>query len=93
MKHGPKASDWLELPDFIKEKVEFVVESIGKADDLKVGNELSAYHFMAQTQEEYHYSSVGNRPNYCLDIMELILVHHNSQRLSFRHRIEGESDI
>ena len=48
---------------------------------------------MAQTQEEYHYRSVGNRPSYCLDIMELILVHHNSQRLSFRHRIEGESDI
>ena len=48
---------------------------------------------MAQTQEEDHYGGVGNCLEYCSDRIELILIHYNPQRLSFRHRIEGESNV
>ena len=52
VEHGPVASDRLKSSDFVEEKVAFVVESVGQADYLKVGDELSSYHFMGQAQEE-----------------------------------------
>ena len=93
VEHGPKASNQLKPSDFVEEKVGFVIERIGDAHDLKVGDKFSAYYFMAQTEKKYPSCDVGNRPEYRVCGFELFLVLNYSQRLSFRHRIEGESNV
>ena len=67
MEKGPIASDRFELSDFVEEEIWFVVEHIGEADDLYISDELCAYHFMSQAQEEDRKAGVGNRPENSID--------------------------